>query len=742
MRLYLTIVFSVLINNAKCLRFDNTNTQFTTLPYAAIKGRLLQMAKSYPDLVKVWNAQDYYNLSSPGTCGEERCEQWFAQITNHRTIEAHPERPEVFFSGSVHGNERVGPTTTVEFAELLVENYKHGSNEWLQWLVDSRSIWIMPNANAHGYYSNVRTEHGIDPNRDFPYGRSARQCMQTVCARALNELYRDHMFQLAITFHGGMKAIAYEWGSPNHPRGSDASPDDNAMASLGSLMKKFSSETYYPEGKLNSIVYPVWGGMEDWAYASSWDTKFATPCEADGYPRSKTVYDDSMLRTYNILVETANMKAPYDSTMGSSSFVLQNAGASSDGHVPRNIRLCLALADLVQPYVRWMDKISVDTTGYELVNSTELSFSWDIGGGLALTETKLFILPAEESEIEACPTEISYNLRNRVINGSSTISMSTNGQTTTGTIWNTVLTQRSKTPSAYSQEWSPFRPRFQRNGYQFPKGGKWLVFAGARVDQSWGAESPDAHPKIPPQAHVARARNTEGYYKTNNGKIVEGHSWWLSKVRCIEVPSPSTLVPLATTLESTTEEVSTITTTAASQLTDSDTIVPQASTLATSTESEISSSLSPTETQSPTPTHSTTDLDITNSRSSVLTTQPFSAPTSSNSPSTSSKHGSSTSPSTSSRPGTSSPTQKSTSKHDTTAKEKPPTIQFSTIQSGVSQGAMSKGILIVVAIISVVILLVVGVIMIVRKRQVRYAVLETEQVSMNTLYETNPEVNY
>jgi hypothetical protein len=51
-------------------------------------------------------------------------------------------------------------------------------------------------------------------------------------ARALNELWREHLFQLAITFHGGMEAITYEWGSPNHPRGKDTSPDDTAQAQI------------------------------------------------------------------------------------------------------------------------------------------------------------------------------------------------------------------------------------------------------------------------------------------------------------------------------------------------------------------------------------------------------------------------------------------------------------------------------------------------------------------------------
>lgn len=35
--------------------------------------------------------------------------------------------------------------------------------------------------------------------------------------RAVNEMWRDHIFQMAVTFHGGMQAIAYEWGGTNHP---------------------------------------------------------------------------------------------------------------------------------------------------------------------------------------------------------------------------------------------------------------------------------------------------------------------------------------------------------------------------------------------------------------------------------------------------------------------------------------------------------------------------------------------
>ena len=64
---------------------------------------------------------------------------------------------------------------------------------------------------------------------------------------------------------------------------------------------------------MNSLVYPVSGGMEDWAYAATWDDlkKTVTPCKAKGYPSDRTVYENKgMLRILNILVETSDNKRP------------------------------------------------------------------------------------------------------------------------------------------------------------------------------------------------------------------------------------------------------------------------------------------------------------------------------------------------------------------------------------------------------------------------------------------------
>jgi hypothetical protein len=80
--------------------------------------------------------------------------QYIVRITNERLLT--PDTPEVFFSGALHGDERVGPNTVTELARLLVEmrtgagEDRNHMNPWITRLVDTRSIYIMPTTNALG----------------------------------------------------------------------------------------------------------------------------------------------------------------------------------------------------------------------------------------------------------------------------------------------------------------------------------------------------------------------------------------------------------------------------------------------------------------------------------------------------------------------------------------------------------------------------------------------------------------
>ena len=222
-----------------------------------IHAQMLDWKEQYPDLVQVWNSQEKYGLKRSGNTadcpfdkGGDGCLHYGMTIQD---FVAHPEGSdsskrlaEVFWSGALHGNERVGPTSVMEAVTLLLEAAtceakpmkdgahnvqaeiaeakacrktmdSHGISErqrqWLARLVTTRRLVVVPTANALGYYRSDRTEHGIDPNRDFPYDvRNAGDCMKTIAGRTLNEVFREHMFQLSLTFHGGTEVVAYEWG--------------------------------------------------------------------------------------------------------------------------------------------------------------------------------------------------------------------------------------------------------------------------------------------------------------------------------------------------------------------------------------------------------------------------------------------------------------------------------------------------------------------------------------------------
>ncbi|KAG3146149.1 hypothetical protein PI126_g13445 [Phytophthora idaei] len=204
---------------------------------------------------------------------------------------------------------------------------RRDGNPWLQHLVKTRTIVIVPTANAYGYSHNGRRELNVDPNRDFPYNLGdGKECMVTTAARALNELWRDHLFQLGITFHAGTECITYEWGAKNHVKESgksDKSPGNQSQQQLSRIMSRFGDKfeengQYYPDGTMNDIVYAVDGGMEDWGYAGSWENEFTAPkpikeCNPSsfgGYPAEKTRYNNATHSAFNVLIESSESKQP------------------------------------------------------------------------------------------------------------------------------------------------------------------------------------------------------------------------------------------------------------------------------------------------------------------------------------------------------------------------------------------------------------------------------------------------
>ena len=123
------------------------SSPYKYLEYADIVARLNQLKDEYPDLVEVYTAQERFGLNSVGNCGSTgACMVHVLEIRNPVTADEHT--PEVFYSGTIHGNERVGPTAVVEFATILLKGYKDG-HRWAKRLVDTRRYSPRIHASKH-----------------------------------------------------------------------------------------------------------------------------------------------------------------------------------------------------------------------------------------------------------------------------------------------------------------------------------------------------------------------------------------------------------------------------------------------------------------------------------------------------------------------------------------------------------------------------------------------------------------
>lgn len=87
-------------------------TAFKYHSYGDVVKQLHALEEAHPDLVRVYSAQDEYGVASAGDCRDDAgdttpCKQWFIRITDETTLADDPNRPQVFFSGNLHGDEQV-----------------------------------------------------------------------------------------------------------------------------------------------------------------------------------------------------------------------------------------------------------------------------------------------------------------------------------------------------------------------------------------------------------------------------------------------------------------------------------------------------------------------------------------------------------------------------------------------------------------------------------------------------------
>jgi len=553
-----------------------------------IYGQIQELQKTYPEFLRVTTSQEKYGLPQAGRAtdcpfmndGKNGCPNWILEIQDYTV---HPygsdssnELPSVLWSGCLHGNERVGPTATMEAVTLLLKaaqcestdnkelcrsqlediGMDNAHRKWLARLVTTRRLIVVPTANALGYFRDRREEGNIDPNRDFPYDLTdATQCMQTIAGRTLNEIYRDELFQLALTFHAGMEVVAYEWGAPSWL--DHFSPDDLAQDTIASAYSRYgggwSASNPYDYGTMNDKVYYVRGGMEDWAYAGSWDPKRVVQCNPTtfgGYPAEKTIYNNSTLRVFNMLVETSDDKTPYPNELGTSLDVL-SAETSKNGHISRNIRLALLAAELVQPYVSFLginDQIFPDDLPplrsrkgracqkYEhllyVKDDTEVEIHFSVGGALHINDVSLWFakwddIPEDQLDCLSQPRSMDGFQKGKIIgskDGTGYFSEAGSNPRPRGSSSTGGLTDATIGP-IFGGRISILKT--------FKPGDKIVVLASALVDQEWAHSRSNTKPDVGPQSHVVNARTNPNWYHESTAsdgskRRIQGRKDWFS----------------------------------------------------------------------------------------------------------------------------------------------------------------------------------------------------------------------
>jgi hypothetical protein len=325
------------------------------------------------------------------------------------------------------------------------------------------------------------------------------------------------------------------------------------------LLRSFLLRFYLLLFSMNDLVYPVNGGMEDWAYAGSWDTARVKPCQPvtyDKYPADKTIYDNSTLRVFNMLVETSNDKEPATSTLGTS-WDIMTTSEKGNGHVARNIRLALLAAELVEPYVAFRQvndmALSDDviplmfrggktcqTTNAVVVpkqGTTKVAVKFEVGGALTVDKTAVYYAKWD-AQLEAlldCQAQpdmatLMPHLKRADASGA-----------TTGT---TRFSAKGATPSLFTAS---------IDITDFAIGDRIAVLAVARVDQAWGVPLTNVIPNAPPQSHIVNARTNPQWYhaKSDGSKVIKGRLDWVSipLTLILESAKENSAYPEATTHE-------------------------------------------------------------------------------------------------------------------------------------------------------------------------------------------------
>ncbi len=180
--------------------------------YEAYVALMYQFEQDFPHLVKIHNI---------GTTVMGR-DLLFARIGPD--VEQLRDVPQFMYTSTMHGNETAGFILSLRLIHHLINNY--GSDDEITQLMDQVEIWICPNENPDGTYTNNNATvngatrsnaNGKDLNRNYPgphpsYPNPPVMPLQPETL-AMIEFAEGMNFIMSANMHGGIELVNYPWDS-------------------------------------------------------------------------------------------------------------------------------------------------------------------------------------------------------------------------------------------------------------------------------------------------------------------------------------------------------------------------------------------------------------------------------------------------------------------------------------------------------------------------------------------------
>jgi len=496
------------------------------------------LESQYPGYLRMWSPNQAYGLGQiPSSTAHPPYDLWIVRLTNESI--AGP-KPEAFFMGNPHGDERAGPIGAYWFVHWLL---RHATNEswntpyddWLNWLLDHREVYFLVSHNPDGF-DRIRRGDWLqrDLNREADHdgpepGSGWTQVFESLQGRTVARFMEEHQVRAGMDFHGGIRALLYPWGSTRAAITATSPvtgflwdyvpPDfdffDVFSHRMGDYMLDFdyigNTRLAGNFGPLNVgtppgiVNYEAAGTYLAWGYGSN---TVAAPAEAPFVDNGPYFGSGALW----ITPELSTNKNPPQAHYG---------GDITEGFGIDVRNMLLSMIDIAQPYARWHPSGAFD--GFTVQAGSSANLAWQVNGSLVVDDT--YVVWSTDPDPVTSPL------------GSSSHQTTYANQYRGGTGW-----EGAEQGTTNGHVW--------RESWRAPTTtGTYYVVARAKVDQRYAqvlrpdVYGPDSYLRI------VKERTMPGWSEDIVGadglERMEYAEWWDSDVLRIEVV-PDTTPPVIT----------------------------------------------------------------------------------------------------------------------------------------------------------------------------------------------------